>query len=50
VDTRIVNEVRTGTGKIIQSVTEAGGWPDFPSAFQPDQKSEAGHNLLAPAK
>jgi len=50
VDTRIVNEVRTGTGKIIQSVTEAGGWPDFPSAFQPDQKLEAGHNLLAPAK
>jgi hypothetical protein len=31
VDTRIVSEVRNGTGKIVQSVSEAGGWPDFPT-------------------
>jgi hypothetical protein len=29
VDRRVVREVRTGTGRIIQSVGEAGGWPDF---------------------
>jgi hypothetical protein len=32
VDERIVNEVRTGTGHIINWVKDAGGWPDFPSA------------------
>jgi hypothetical protein len=29
VDERIVREVRQGTGRIIKSVEEAGGWPDF---------------------
>ncbi len=29
VDDRIVREVSTGAGHIIQSVAEAGGWPDF---------------------
>jgi hypothetical protein len=29
VDERVVREVRTGTGRILQSVEEAGGWPDF---------------------
>jgi hypothetical protein len=31
VDQRIVDEVRHGTGKIIQSIQDAGGWPDFPA-------------------
>jgi len=29
VDQRIISEVRHGTGKIVQSVQEAGGWPEF---------------------
>jgi pectate lyase len=29
-DERIVREVQTGTGHIVNSVAEAGGWPDFP--------------------
>lgn len=29
VDERIVHEVRTGTGRIVDSVDEAGGWPNF---------------------
>jgi len=29
VDQRIVREVRTGTGRIVDSVAAAGGWPDF---------------------
>jgi pectate lyase len=32
VDDRIVNEVRNGTGHIVKSVKDAGGWPDFPSS------------------
>jgi len=31
IDTRIMREVREGTGHIVKSVAEAGGWPDFPS-------------------
>jgi len=29
VDERIVHEVRAGTGRIVESVDEAGGWPKF---------------------
>jgi hypothetical protein len=29
VDLRVVQEVRSGTGRIVESVAEAGGWPDF---------------------
>jgi pectate lyase len=31
VDQRIVREVREGTGHIVKSVEEAGGWPEFPA-------------------
>jgi hypothetical protein len=31
VDTRIVTETRDGTGRIVKSVAEAGGWPEFPA-------------------
>jgi hypothetical protein len=32
VDTRVVAETRGGSGRIVQSVAEAGGWPEFLSA------------------
>jgi hypothetical protein len=32
VDARIVEEIRTGTGKIIDSQSEVGGWPEYRSA------------------
>jgi hypothetical protein len=32
VDERIIRETREGTGRIVKSVAEAGGWPEFPSA------------------
>ena len=32
-DTRIVNEVRSGTGHIINSIKEVGGWENFPSGL-----------------
>lgn len=32
VDARVVNEVRTGGGRIVKSVAEARGWPEFPTA------------------
>jgi hypothetical protein len=35
IDRRIVREVREGSGKIVQSVAEAGGWPEFPSTAAP---------------
>jgi hypothetical protein len=31
-DERIVRETREGRGRIVNSVAEAGGWPEFPSA------------------
>jgi hypothetical protein len=30
-DRRIVRETREGSGRIVRSVAEAGGWPDFHS-------------------
>jgi hypothetical protein len=35
VDARIVREVRTGTGHIVESVQEAGGWPMVGDNFSP---------------
>lgn len=32
VDERVVRETREGTGHLVNSVAEAGGWPDFPTA------------------
>lgn len=34
VDLRIVTETRHGTGRILKSVAEAGGWPEFPSVHK----------------
>jgi hypothetical protein len=36
VDARIVNEVRNGTGKIIDDEDEVGGWPELKSAPPPE--------------
>lgn len=35
VDARVVEQVRQGTGKIIDSQTEVGGWPEYHSAAPP---------------
>jgi hypothetical protein len=35
VDARLVNHVRTGTGKMINSQTEVGGWPELKSGPLP---------------
>lgn len=32
VDDRIVTETRNGTGHIVKTVSESGGWPDFPNS------------------
>ena len=40
VDERIVREVRTGAGRIINWVSEAGGWPDFPASETPSSRTE----------
>jgi hypothetical protein len=42
VDQRIVREVRTGTGHVVDWVKDAGGWPDFPSSESPAQNREEG--------
>lgn len=34
-DTRIVNDVKNGTGKLINTQTEVGGWPELSSATAP---------------
>jgi hypothetical protein len=43
VDARVVDDVRDGTGHLVNSVTEAGGWPDFPTvdsiAKSPQEKT-----------
>ncbi len=36
VDRRIVEEVRTGTGRIIDSPKDAGGWPEYRGAEAPE--------------
>ncbi|MFB2121256.1 SUMF1/EgtB/PvdO family nonheme iron enzyme [Parapedobacter sp. 2B3] len=35
VDQRIVNDVRTGTGKIINSQNDVGGWPTYAAGISP---------------
>ena len=35
IDTRIVNEVRNTTGKLINTQSEVGGWPELQSADKP---------------
>ena len=53
VDTRLVNHVRTRTGKIINSQVEVGGWPELKSASAPNDADsdgmpdtwEVGHSL-----
>ncbi|MBR7155173.1 MAG: pectate lyase, partial [Paludibacteraceae bacterium] len=35
VDTRIVNDVKNGTGKLINTQAEVGGWPELLSATKP---------------
>jgi pectate lyase len=35
IDTRIVNDVRNGTGKIIDSQAEVGGWPVYDAGIPP---------------
>jgi hypothetical protein len=37
VDERIVKEVRTGTGRIINWVKDVGGWPEFPAGTMADK-------------
>ncbi len=36
VDARIIEEIRTGAGKIINSQTEVGGWPRYKAGQAPD--------------
>jgi hypothetical protein len=42
VDARLVNHVRTRTGKIINSQTEVGGWPELKSAAAPADSDNDG--------
>ena len=42
VDTRLVNHVRTRTGKIINSQVEVGGWPELKSASAPPDADSDG--------
>ena len=42
VDTRIVGEVRNGTGKIIDDEEQVGGWPELKSAESPDDSDKDG--------
>ncbi len=42
VDARIVDEVRKGTGRIINDEAEVGGWPDLRSADAPKDSDEDG--------
>ena len=46
VDARTVNEVRNGTGRIIDSQTQVGGWPAFANAAAP---ADADHDGMPDA-
>jgi pectate lyase len=42
VDQRVVNDVRNGTGTIIDSQSEVGGWPDYRSGTSPTDSDHDG--------
>ncbi|MGD8238847.1 MAG: pectate lyase [Armatimonadota bacterium] len=42
VDARIVEEIKTGGGRIINSQTDVGGWPEYKSAPAPPDSDEDG--------
>ncbi len=42
VDTRMVNDVKNGTGRIINSQTEVGGWPKYSSGTPPADSDNDG--------
>lgn len=42
VDARIIEQVKTGTGKLIDSQSEVGGWPVYQSAPPPEDSDEDG--------
>jgi pectate lyase len=42
VDARIVQEIRSGTGKILNSQEEVGGWPEYHSAAPPGDRDRDG--------
>ena len=42
VDVRIVEQVRTGTGKLINSQAVVGGWPELKSASAPKDSDQDG--------
>jgi hypothetical protein len=42
VDTRLVNDVRTRTGSLINSQTQVGGWPELKSAISPEDTDQDG--------
>ena len=42
VDKRVINHVITGTGKIIDSQDEVGGWPELKSAMAPKDSDHDG--------
>jgi formylglycine-generating enzyme required for sulfatase activity/pectate lyase len=41
-DIRLMNEIRTGTGRIIDSTKDVGGWPDLKSAPAPKDTDKDG--------
>jgi pectate lyase len=42
VDTRIVREVKTGTGRIIDSPADVGGWPELEAGTPPEDRDRDG--------
>ena len=42
VDIRLVNEVKSGTGKIIDDEQQVGGWPELKSAEPPEDCDKDG--------
>lgn len=36
VDARIIEQIRSGAGRLIDSQNEVGGWPEYRSALPPD--------------
>jgi hypothetical protein len=42
IDTRIMSEVRSGTGRIIDSQRDVGGWPEYRSTEPPPDRDDDG--------